>query len=280
MDMDLNVRDESVFADRRIDCESLHSFDSDLLDSDSDSDLFDSDSDSDLFDSDSEAVATVPNWGDLPHEMQWNIFQYVEPGQYLYVALTCKLFRELYKDACKTWKSWTKGWNFTLYRNGVASIGCAALAMESSKWFQRVPDWRLPLISGAILMNCPDVLEWMFANDWFCDVTADLCAHYGCVEVILWMWIHGPFHELDSDRYDPTLAKYIDEDGKPKLETMKHSYDARRYRVYPTEIPGTWLHVPYALPMAEVDRLIDARFREGYEVLDKDEFWGFNHQRD
>ena len=42
MDIDLNVGDESVFADRRIDCESLHSFDSDLLDSDSDSDLFDS----------------------------------------------------------------------------------------------------------------------------------------------------------------------------------------------------------------------------------------------
>jgi len=77
-------------------------------------------------DSDSEAVTTVPNWGDLPIETQRIIFQYVEPGQYLYIALTCKLFRELYM-------AWKWEWNITLYRNGAASIEGAALAMQSRK---------------------------------------------------------------------------------------------------------------------------------------------------
>jgi hypothetical protein len=65
MDFDLKVGDESVFADRSFDSESLFSFDSDL-----------------------EAVATIPNWGDLPIEMQMIIFLFMGPGHYLYVALT------------------------------------------------------------------------------------------------------------------------------------------------------------------------------------------------
>jgi len=261
MDIDLNVRDESVFADRRIDCESLHSFDSDLLDSDSDSDLFDSDSDSDLFDSDSEAVATVPNWGDLPHEMQWNIFQYVEPGQYLYVALTCKLFRELYM-------AWKWEWNITLYRNGAASIEGAALAMQLYPERFDKSEYRLYLISGAIRNNRPDVVEWMFANDWFLYVSADKCALHGHVDVIVWMWLHGVFSDLESDYYDPTLAKYFifKEIGPLNILAVKQ---------YVASIWPSYMFFPESATLK-----IETRFRECDQHVYKPEFWGFNFETD
>ena len=153
-------------------------------------------------DSDSEAVTTIPNWGDLPIEMQRIIFQYVEPGQYLYIALTCKLFRELYM-------AWKWEWNITLYRNGAASIEGAALAMQLYPERFDKSEYRLYLISGAIRNNRPDVVEWMFANDWFWYVSTEKCAKHGHVEVIMWMWLHGSFHELGSDVYDPTLAKFF-----------------------------------------------------------------------
>jgi hypothetical protein len=57
------------------------------------------------------------------------------------------------------------------------------------------------------------MVNWMFANDWFWYVTADKCAKLGAVEVIVWMWLHGSFSDLDSDDYDPTLAKYFGGDG-------------------------------------------------------------------
>ena len=88
-------------------------------------------------------MTTIPNWGDLPIETQRIIFQYVEPSQYLYIALTCKLFHALYMDK---WEIWTKGWNFTLYRNGVASIKCAALAMQLYPETFHKSEYRLCLI--------------------------------------------------------------------------------------------------------------------------------------
>jgi hypothetical protein len=138
--------------------------------------------------------------------MQMIIFQYVEPGQYLYVALTCKLFRALYTEK---WEIWTKGWNFTLYRNGAASIECAALAMQLYPETFHKSEYRLCLILGAIRNNRPDVVEWMFVNNWFWYVSAEKCAKHGHVEVIMWMWLHGSFHELGSDVYNPTLAKFF-----------------------------------------------------------------------
>jgi hypothetical protein len=66
------------------------------------------------------------------------------------------------------------------------------------------------IISGAIRMNQPSVVKWMFHNGWFDYVTAEKCAKIGLVEVILWMWIHRfPFCEVDEAGYDPTIRKYF-----------------------------------------------------------------------
>jgi hypothetical protein len=204
MNIDLDVGDESVFADRTFDSGSLFSFDSD-----------------------SEAKPTIPNWCDLPLELLMIIFRFTGPGHYLYVALTCKLFRRLYKEASSECEAWHKnGWKITLYMNGGASIGCAALAMELYPDVFDKSEYRLYLISGAIRTNHPNVVNWMFANDWFWYVTADKCAQLGAVEVIVWMWLRGSFSDLDSDDYDTTLAKYFDGDGFTlKADEVRKHYD-------------------------------------------------------
>jgi hypothetical protein len=71
-------------------------------------------------------------------------------------------------------------------------------------------EWRVYLISGAIRMNRPSVVKWMFHNGWFDYVTAEKCARVGLVEVILWMWIQRfPFCEVNQAGYDPTIRKYF-----------------------------------------------------------------------
>jgi hypothetical protein len=224
-----------VFADRSFDSESLFSFNSD-----------------------SEAVTTVPNWGDLPVEMQKKIFQYVEPGQYLHITLTCKLFRELYMAR-------TYQWNITLYRNGAASIECAALAMQLYPERFDKSKYRLCLILGAIQNNRPDVVEWMFANNWFWYVSADKCAKHGHVKVLVWMWLHGSFSDLDSDDYDPTLAKYFNEDLSLNIIMVKYMADCDHCYGF---IPG-----PSTLEM-------ERQFRECNEHVHSAKFWGINCGRD
>jgi len=74
---------------------------------------------------------------------------------------------------------------------------------------------------GAIQNNRPDVVEWMFANDWFSYVSADKCAENGHVDVIVWMWLHGSFSDLESDYCDPTLAKYFNENEPLNILMVK-----------------------------------------------------------
>jgi hypothetical protein len=66
------------------------------------------------------------------------------------------------------------------------------------------------LISGAIRLNRPKVVRWMFEQGWFDCVTADIWARRGLVEVMVWMWLSGKFIHHDKDTYDPTLSKYWD----------------------------------------------------------------------
>jgi len=61
----------------------------------------------------------------------------------------------------------------------------------------------------------------MFANDWFSYVSADKCAENGHVDVIVWMWLHGSFSDLESDYYDPTLAKYFNENEPLNILAVK-----------------------------------------------------------
>jgi hypothetical protein len=71
-------------------------------------------------------------------------------------------------------------------------------------------EWRVYIISGAIRMNRPLVVEWMLFNGWFDYITADKCAKMGLVEVILWMWIRMfPFLDENEDEYDPKLLNYF-----------------------------------------------------------------------
>jgi hypothetical protein len=139
------------------------------------------------------------------------------PGHYLYVALVCKKFCTLYKERSLALYMFHCGWypmtfhrsicslrtcrraTCTLYRNAGASVESATFAMNADY-----------IISGAIRMNRPLVVQWMFSNGWFNYVMADKCAKMGLVEVILWMWIRTfPFLDENEDEYDPTLLNYF-----------------------------------------------------------------------
>jgi hypothetical protein len=137
---------------------------------------------------------------EFPKDVLRIIFDCIGPGHYLYVALVCKKFFALYKEKSRR----------TAYRNAGASITCATFAMNADYNIFDKSEWRVYLISGAIRMNRPLVVEWMFSNGWFDYVTADKCAEKGLVEVILWMWIHTfPFLDENEDKYDPNLINYF-----------------------------------------------------------------------
>jgi hypothetical protein len=101
-------------------------------------------------DSDLEAVATIPLWCDLPLELLMIIFCFMGPGHYLYMALTCKLFCHLYKEASLECEACHEQWSITLYRNGGASIKCATLAMKLYPKKFALLEYRLYLILGVI----------------------------------------------------------------------------------------------------------------------------------
>jgi hypothetical protein len=137
---------------------------------------------------------------DFPNYVLWIIFDCIGPRHYLYVALVCKKFIAKYTEKSR----------LTGYRNAGASITCATFAMNVDYNLFDKSDWRVYIISGAIRMYQPLVVEWMFRNGWFDYVTADKCAKMGLVEVILWMWIRTfPFLDENEDEYDPTLLNYF-----------------------------------------------------------------------
>jgi hypothetical protein len=137
---------------------------------------------------------------DFPKDVLRIIVDCIGPSHYLYVALVCKKFCALYKKRSLC----------TVYRNAGASITCATFALNADYNLFDESEWRVYLISGAIRMNWPLVLEWMFSNGWFDFVTADKCAKMGLVEVILWTWIRTfPFLDEIEDKYNPNLINYF-----------------------------------------------------------------------
>jgi hypothetical protein len=208
---------------------------------------------------------------DFPKDVLRIIFDCIGPGHYLYVALVCKEFCTLYKERCEAsttfyschiinWRSKTR-WTIprTAYRNAGASITCATFALNADYHLFDKSEWRVYLISGAIRMNRPLVVEWMFSNGWFDYVTADKCAGMGLVEVILWMWIRMfPFLDENEDEYDPTLLNYFWVKGDI------WSFNARaimrtRYYTY--------------LPSKQFEVEVYSRLKESYEHVLREEFW-------
>jgi hypothetical protein len=166
---------------------------------------------------------------EFPEDVLRIIFDCIGPGHYLYVALVCKKFCALYKERSLCLQMFPEAWyefmtchiinwnsktcytiTSTEYRNAGASITCATFAMNADYNLFDKSEWRVYLISGAIRMNRPLVVEWMFCNGWFDYITAHKCAKMGLVEVILWMWIRTfPFLDDNEDEYDPTLLNYF-----------------------------------------------------------------------
>jgi hypothetical protein len=120
-------------------------------------------------------------------------------------------------------------------------------------------EWRVYLISGAIRMNRPLVVEWMFSNGWFDYVTADKCAEMGLVEVILWMWIRTfPFLDENEDEYDPNLINYFwvkgdiwSFDTQAIIRTKDYTY----------------------LPTTRFEVKVNSRLRESHEHVLREDFW-------
>jgi hypothetical protein len=170
---------------------------------------------------------------EFPEDVLRIIFDCIGPGHYLYLALVCKKFCALYKERSlclqmfpEAWSQFMMchviNWNLkacytitrTAYRNEGASITCATFAMNANYNLFHKSEWRVYLISGAIRMNRPLVVEWMFCNGWFDYITAHKCAKLGLVEVILWMWIRTfPFLDDNEDEYNPTLVNFFRKKG-------------------------------------------------------------------
>jgi hypothetical protein len=146
-----------------------------------------------------------------------------------------------------------------LYRNAGASVESATFAMNADYNLFDKSEWRVYIISGAIRMNRPLVVEWMFSNGWFNYVTADKCAKMGLVEVILWMWIRTfPFLDENEDEYDPTLLNYFWVKGdiwSINIQAIINTYD--RWLRNQT----TFVHKVYF------------RLRESYEHVLREDFW-------
>ena len=123
---------------------------------------------------------------EFPDDVLRMIFDCIGPGHYLYVALVCKKFCTLYKERCLALYTFHEGWypntchvnncnlltwchriTHTVYRNAGASITCATFAMNADYNLFDKSEWRVYIISGAIRMNRPLVVEWMFCNGWF-----------------------------------------------------------------------------------------------------------------
>jgi hypothetical protein len=172
---------------------------------------------------------SYPRMGyEFPEDVLQIIFDCIGPENYLYVALVCKTFCALYKERCIALYTYHYGWypmtfhrsicgyrlcrrsTCTLYQNAGASVESATFAMNADYNLFDKLGWRVYIISGAIRMNRPLVVEWMFSNGWFDYVMADKCAKMGLVEVILWMWVCTfPFLDEKEDEYDPTLLNYF-----------------------------------------------------------------------
>jgi hypothetical protein len=186
---------------------------------------------------------------DFPNYVLRIIFDCIGPGHYLYVALVCKKFCALYKERSLR----------TAYRNAGASITCATFAMNADYNLFDKSEWRVYLISGAIRMNRPLVVEWMFSNGWFDYVTADKCAEMGLVEVILWMWIRTfPFLDENEDEYDPNLINYFwvkgdiwSFDTQAIIRTKDYTY----------------------LPTTRFEVKVNSRLRESHEHVLREDFW-------
>ena len=186
---------------------------------------------------------------EFPEDVLRIIFDCIGPGHYLYVALVCKKFCALYKERSLR----------TAYRNAGASITCATFAMNADYNLFDKSEWRVYLISGAIRMNRPLVVEWMFSNGWFDYVTADKCAEMGLVEVILWMWIRTfPFLDENEDEYDPNLINYFwvkgdiwSFDTQAIIRTKDYTY----------------------LPTTRFEVKVNSRLRESHEHVLREDFW-------
>jgi hypothetical protein len=187
-----------------------------------------SDGDNGALDSEDSGICYQTRGYEFFKEVLRMIFDCIGPGHFLYVALVCKKFCALHKERTIAHHTFPGYWNMriqhlftwdlktcwkmthTLCRNAGASITCATFAMNADYNLFDKSEWRLYIISGAIRMNRPLVVEWMFCNGWFDYVTAEKCAKMGLVEVILWMWIRTfPFLDENEDEYDPKLLNYF-----------------------------------------------------------------------
>jgi hypothetical protein len=76
----------------------------------------------------------------------------------------------------------------------------------------------------------------------------------------MWMWLHGSFSDLESDYYDPTLAKYFDENEWLNILTVKQ---------YARSVWPSYMFFPESATLK-----IETRFTECCQHVWKPEFWG------
>jgi hypothetical protein len=233
-----------------------------------------SDGENGALDSEDSGTSDQRRGYELSKDVLWIIFDCIGPGHYLYAALVCKKFCALYKEQCEQASStYHEYWypmtchsaqcilstccssTCTLYKNAGASVACATFAMNADYNLFRELDWRVFFISGAIRMNQPSVVKWMFRKGWFDYVTAEKCTKIGLVEVILWMWIHRfPF----CAGYDPTIRKYFCRSGDIwYLDTLEIDDHYHRYNSH----------------KADFTTKVYGRDNESYKHVLRHEFW-------